>query len=41
MNTNTNYNSEAEAAAGIDLTGMAAIARFLKRELDGTLLKAA
>ncbi len=41
VNTNTNYNAEAEAAAGIELTGMDAIARFLKGELKKTQLAAA
>jgi len=34
VNTNTNYNSDAEAAAQVPLTGMDAIAQFLARELD-------
>ncbi|MEQ8357106.1 MAG: alpha-L-glutamate ligase [Kiloniellaceae bacterium] len=41
VNTNTNYNAEAEAAARVTLTGMDAIARFLKCELDRSALKAA
>jgi hypothetical protein len=41
VNTNTNYNAEAEAAAGVALTGMDAIARFLKGELERTDLEAA
>ena len=34
VNTNTNYNAEAESVAGVELTGMRAIARFLGRELE-------
>lgn len=34
VNTNTNYNSGAELAAGIEWTGMKAIARFLGSELS-------
>ncbi len=41
VNTNTNYNSEAEAAANTPLTGMDAIARFLKGELERELREAA
>jgi len=41
VNTNTNYNAEAEAAAEVKVTGMGAIARFLKGELDSQALKAA
>lgn len=41
VNTNTNYNASAEAAADIKLTGMRAIANFLQRELDKQALKAA
>jgi glutathione synthase/RimK-type ligase-like ATP-grasp enzyme len=41
VNTNTNYNAEAETAAGVALTGMDAIARFLKSELDRDLRQAA
>lgn len=41
VNTNTNYNPEAEAAAGIQQTGMGAIARFLKGELERLALEAA
>lgn len=37
VNTNTNYNAEAEAAAGLAVTGMGAIANFLKGELQKTL----
>jgi hypothetical protein len=33
VNTNTNYNADAEAAAAVPLTGMDAIARYLKGEL--------
>jgi len=33
VNTNTNYNPDAEAAAGVPLTGMQAVARFLGSEL--------
>ncbi len=33
VNTNTNYNAGAEAAAAVPLTGMDAIARYLKGEL--------
>ena len=33
INTNTNYNGEAEAVAGV--SGMRAIASFLGRELEG------
>lgn len=33
VNTNTNYNAAAEAAAGIHETGMQAVARFLGEEL--------
>lgn len=33
VNTNTNYNAAAEAEAGVALTGMGAIARFLGEEL--------
>lgn len=41
VNTNTNYNAEAEAAAAVPLTGMGAIARFLKSELTRQARKAA
>lgn len=41
VNTNTNYNAEAEAAAGLALTGMQAIADFLKGELQKPVLHAA
>jgi len=41
VNTNTNYNSEAEAAAEVALTGMDAIARFLKGELEENRRQAA
>ena len=41
VNTNTNYNTGAEAAAGMKPTGMDAIACFLKSELAKTLPKAA
>lgn len=34
VNTNTNYNAEAESAAGVELTGMRAIARFLRYEIE-------
>ncbi len=37
INTNTNYNPDAEAAAGLtgtDRSGMGALATFLGRELD-------
>ena len=33
INTNTNYNAEAEKKAGVPLTGMRAIAQFLVSEL--------
>ena len=33
VNTNTNYNPQAEADAGVPLTGMQAVARFLGAEL--------
>jgi hypothetical protein len=33
VNTNTNYNAQAEVEAGVPLTGMTAIARFLGEEL--------
>jgi hypothetical protein len=33
VNTNTNYNAAAEAAAGVPVTGMQAVARFLGEEL--------
>ncbi len=33
VNTNTNYNNQAETAAGVALTGMQAVARFLGEEL--------
>lgn len=36
VNTNTNYNAAAEAAAGVALTGMRAVARFLGGELAKT-----
>lgn len=35
VNTNTNYNSIAEKAAGVPLTGMDAVAQYLKSELEG------
>lgn len=41
VNTNTNYNAQAEAAAELKLTGMGAIAGFLKGELDKIALRAA
>jgi len=41
VNTNTNYNAAAEAAADVKLAGMRAIARFLQSELDKLALKAA
>jgi GNAT superfamily N-acetyltransferase len=41
VNTNTNYNADAEAAAAVPLTGMDAIARYLKRELERELREAA
>ena len=34
VNTNTNYNSQAEIAANVPLTGMEAVARYLSRELQ-------
>ncbi|MCA8932806.1 MAG: hypothetical protein KDA49_10095, partial [Rhodospirillaceae bacterium] len=40
VNTNTNYNGEAEQRAGIagtDRAGMRALARFLGEELKGVL----
>jgi glutathione synthase/RimK-type ligase-like ATP-grasp enzyme len=41
VNTNTNYNAAAEEAAAVKLTGMGAIAAFLKHELQNLALKAA
>ena len=37
VNTNTNYNAEAERAAGVEKTGMGALADFLGRELQASL----
>ncbi len=37
INTNTNYNSAAENAAGTPVGGMARIAEFLSAELDASL----
>ncbi len=34
VNTNTNYNAEAERAAGVEKTGMGALADYLGRELE-------
>lgn len=41
VNTNTNYNSDAEKVARVPLTGMDAIARFLKGELERSQRQAA
>ena len=40
VNTNTNYNALAEEAAGVPVTGMAAVARFLGQELTKARAKA-
>ena len=41
VNTNTNYNAAAEAAASVKPSGMGAIARFLQGELQKAALQAA